>query len=151
MSSCFHPFCNPSVIGGDGHVGATRGPSCDSVAWGFPPRGIMGKMPMSPQKSQPRCVQVTLALPPVTEALHVFQECAVSLHPADQKWPPCLTGCHFLDVFDGFGDAFSQEAVGGFGDEDVVFDSDATEVTIVIHGVVVDERLEFPVGFPAVN
>ena len=45
----------------------------------------------------------------------------------------------------------SEDFAAGFGNEDVVFYSDAPEIPVFLDGVVVDELCESPLRFPTIN
>ncbi len=59
--------------------------------------------------------------------LRILREQITLIQPWN-SYPFTTLGAHVLDLSDGLGDGSSEDAVAVFGDEQVVFDADATEV-----------------------
>ena len=63
-----------------------------------------------------------------------------------------MLGIHdSFNLFNGFGNGFAEYAASGVGNQDVVFDANATEVLPFFEFVEVDEVLVGAFGMPFVN
>ena len=60
-------------------------------------------------------------------------------------------GTYVLDLGDGLGNRPSKDSATIFSDEQVIFDTDATEVFVGLQLLVVDKLLELAFSFPHVD